>query len=135
VIRCLVLLLPLAGRDPLRVASVLALPVLTGLTWLRRDPLAPVRYVEGIVDLAAGPGAGWVVAAVVSLLLLPLPFFHAGRTGKHAGFALGVYVAVTVLAAVLTGNFPVPVMGYGMSPVLGSLAGLAFLMRAAPSGE
>jgi hypothetical protein len=131
---CLVLLLPLAGRDPLRLACVLVLPVLAGLTWLRRDPLAPVAYVEGIVGLAAGLGAGWVVAAVVSLLVLPLPFFHAARgTGMHVALALGAYVAITVLAA-FHGNFPVPVMGYGVSPILGYLAGLGLLMRAAPSG-
>lgn len=132
---CLVLLLPLAGRDPLRLAGMLVLPVLAGLAWLRRDPLAPVPHVEGIVGLAAGLGAGWAVAAVVSLLVLPLPFFHAGRgAGKHAGLALGTYVTITVLAAFLTGNFPVPVMGYGVSPIIGYLVGLGILMRAAPSG-
>lgn len=130
---CLVLLLPLARRDPLRLAGMLVLPVLAGLAWLRKDPLAPVPHAEGIVGLAAGLGAGWAVAAVVSLLLLPLPFFHAGRTGKHAGLALGTYVAITVLAAFLTGNFPIPIMGYGVSPIIGYLAGLGILMRAAPS--
>lgn len=130
---CLVLLLPRAGRDALRLICLLSLPLLAGLTWLRRDPLAPVPHVEGIVDLAAGLVAGWAVAAVVSLLVLPLPFFHAGRgAGKHAGLALGTYVTITVLAAFL-GNFPVPVMGYGVSPIIGYLAGLGILMRAAPS--
>lgn len=130
---CLVLLLPPAGRDPLRLAGMLLLPVLAGLAWLRKDPLAPVPHVEGIVGLAAGLGAGWAVAAAVSLLVLPLPFFLAGRgAAKHAGLALGTYVAITLVAAFL-GNFPVPVMGYGVSPIVGYLAGLGFLMRAAPS--
>ena len=131
---CLVLLLPLAGRDPLRRVCLLSLPLLAGLTWLRRDPLAPVPHVEGIVDLAAGLGAGWAVAAVVSLLVLPLPFFHAGRgAGTHAGLAVGTYVTITLLAAFL-GNFPVPVLGYGVSPIIGYLAGLGILLRAAPPG-
>lgn len=131
---CLVLLLPLAGRGPLRRIGLLSLPLLAGLTWLRKDPLAPVPHVEGIVGLAAGLGAGWAVAAVVSLLVLPLPFFHAARgAGRHAGLALGTYVAITVLAAFL-GNFPVPVMGYGVSPILGYLAGLGILMRAGGEG-
>jgi cell division protein FtsW (lipid II flippase) len=133
---CLVLLLPLAGRDPSRIACLLVLLALAGVTWLRRDPLAPVPHVEGIVQLAAGVGAGWLVVAGVSLLVLPLPFFRAGRgDAKHAGLALGTYVAITILAALLTGNFPVPVMGYGVSPILGYLVGLGLLMRAAPSGE
>ncbi|HEU4881099.1 MAG TPA: hypothetical protein VFT45_02605 [Longimicrobium sp.] len=132
---CLILLLPLAGRDPLRLACLLVLPVLAGLSWLRRDPLAPVPYVEGIVGLAAGLGTGWAVAAVVSLLLLPLPFFLAGRgAGRHAGLALGAYVTITLLA-VFAGNFPVPVMGYGVSPILGYLAGLGVLLRDGPSSE
>lgn len=132
---CLVLLLPPAGRDPLRLACMLVLPVLAGLAWLRKDPLAPVPHVEGIVGLAAGLGAGWAVAAVVSLLVLPLPFFHAGRgTANRAGLALGMYLSITVLAAFL-GNFPVPVMGYGVSPIIGYLAGLGILMRSAMSGR
>lgn len=131
---CLVLLLPAARRDPLRLACILVLPLLAGLTWLRRDPLAPVPHVEGIVGLAAGLGAGWAVAAVASLLVLPLPFLHAGRgAGTHAGLAPGTYVTVTLLAPFL-GNFPVPVMGYGVSPIIGYLAGLGVLMRAAPPG-
>ncbi len=131
---CLVLLLPLAGRDPLRLACILLLPVLAGLAWLRRDPLAPVPHVEGIVGLAAGLGAGWAVAAVFSLLVLPLPFFRAARGAeRHVGLALGTYVTITLLAPFL-GNFPVPVMGYGVSPIIGYLAGLGILMRAAPSG-
>lgn len=130
---CLIVLIPLAGRDPLRLGCILLLPVLAGLAWLRRDPLAPVPHAEGIVHLAAGLGAGWAVAAVLSLLVLPLPFFLAGQgAGKHAGLALGAYVTVTVLAAFL-GNFPVPVMGYGVSPILGYFAALGILMRAAPS--
>lgn len=129
-----VLLLPLAGRDPPRLVCLVSLPLLAALTWLRRDPLAPVPHVEGIVHLAAGLGAGWAVAAVVSLLVLPLPFFLAARgAGTHAGLALGVYVTITVLAA-FVGNFPVPVMGYGVSPIIGYLVGLGILARAAPSG-
>jgi cell division protein FtsW (lipid II flippase) len=131
----LVVLLPGAGRDPLRLAGMLALPVLAGLSWLRRDPLGPVPYVEEIVDLAAGLGAVWAVAAVVSLLVLPLPFLLAGRGGaRPAGLALGAYVALTVLAA-FVGVFPVPVLGYGVSPILGYFAGVALLLRTASRGE
>jgi hypothetical protein len=130
-----VVLLPGAGRSAARLASMLALPVLAGLTWLRRDPLAPVPHVEEIVGLAARLGTGWAVAAVVSLLLLPVPFFLAGRgAGRRVGLALGAYVAITVVAA-FVGTFPVPVMGYGVSPILGYLAGLGILLHTAPSGD
>lgn len=134
-VAALVLLLPGAGRDPLRLAGMLALPVLAGLSWLRRDPLAPVPHVEEIVDLAAGLGVGWAVAAAVSLLVLPLPFLLAARgAARPAALALGTYVALTVLAA-FVGVFPVPIMGYGVSPILGYFAGVALLLRTAPRGE
>jgi hypothetical protein len=42
-------------------------------------------------------------------------------------------VAITA-AAPFFGSFPVPVMGYGMSPILGYLAGLGlFLQTLAPA--
>jgi hypothetical protein len=130
-----VLLLPGAGGRLPRLAGLLPLPLLAGLAWLRRDPLAPVPHVEEIVGLAAGLGAGWGVAAVAALALLPVPFLVAGRGGgSRLGLALGAYVAVTCLAP-LAGSFPVPVMGYGVSPVLGYLLGAgAFLRGAAPLG-
>ncbi|HEX2224817.1 MAG TPA: hypothetical protein VHN15_11485 [Thermoanaerobaculia bacterium] len=123
-----ILLLPEVRRSAPRLIALLSLPVIGGLSWLRRDPLAPVPHVEEIVELAGSLGTGWALAAIASLLLLPLPFFLAGRgVGGRTGLALGVYVSITFLAAFL-GNFPVPVMGYGISPILGYLLGLgAFL--------
>jgi hypothetical protein len=111
-----------------RLACLAAVAVLAVLTWTRRDPLAPVPYVEEIVGLAASLGTVWAVAAVASLLLLPLPFFVAGRgAARPVGIALGAYVAITA-AAPFFGSFPVPVLGYGMSPILGYLAGLGLFL-------
>lgn len=130
-----VLLLPGAGGRLPRLAGLMPLPLLAVLAWLRRDPVAPVPHVEGIVGLAAGLGAGWGVAAAASLALLPVPFLLAGRdAGSRVGIALGTYVAVTLLAP-LAGSFPVPVMGYGVAPVLGYLLGVAGLLRAAAPRE
>lgn len=114
-----------------RLGSPGVLAALAALTWTRRDPLAPVPYVEEIVSLAAGLGTGWAVAAVAALLLLPLPFFAVGRGGARiVGIALGGYVAITA-AAPFFGSFPVSVLGYGMSPIIGYLAGLGLFLRAA----
>jgi hypothetical protein len=127
-----VLLLPGARRSARRLTALPALPVLAGLSWLRRDPLAPVPHVEQIVGLAGNLGVGWAVAAIVSLLLLPVPFLLAGRgAAGRTGVALGAYVTITLLAP-LVGDFPVPVMGYGISPIVGYLAGVAALLRPAP---
>lgn len=131
-----VLLLPGAGPGALRRVWILSLLVLAGMTWLRRDPLGRVPYVEDIVDMAARLGAGWAVAAVVSLLLLPAPFVLAGRgASRRVGLALGTYVTITLLAP-LVGNFPVPVLGYGVSPILGYMMGMGIFLRpAAPLQE
>jgi cell division protein FtsW (lipid II flippase) len=126
---CVVLLLPrrpAEGHAWLRLVPLLAL---AGLSWLRKDPLAPVPHVEGIVGLAMELGTGWGAAAVASLLLLPVPFFAARKPGDdRAGLAIGTYVAVTILAAAL-GHFPVPVLGQGASPIIGYFAAIGLLRR------
>jgi hypothetical protein len=72
-------------------------------------------------------GTGWGVAAVASLLLLPLPFLKPRGTGDgRLGLALGVYVLVTILALV-AGRFPVPVLGQGASPIIGYLVAIGLL--------
>ncbi len=119
-----------AGGRTMRLACLGIVAALAALTWTRRDPLAPVPYVEEIVGLAVSLGTVWAVAAAVSLLLLPVPFFAAGRgAARRVGIALGAYVAITA-AAPFFGSFPVPVMGYGMSPIIGYLAGLGLFLRA-----
>jgi cell division protein FtsW (lipid II flippase) len=124
-----VLLLPrnrAEGDAWIRLVPLLAL---AGLSWLRRDPLAPVPHVEGIVGLAMELGTGWGVAAVASLLLLPVPFFAArGEGDGRAGLAIGTYVIVTVLAPAFA-HFPVPVLGQGASPIIGYFAAIGLLRR------
>lgn len=128
-----VLLFSRARRSVPRVIAVVSLPVIAGLSWLRRDPLAPVPHVEEIVGLAGTLWTGGAVAAIASLLLLPIPFLLAGRNaGWRTRLALGAYVSVTCLAP-FVGSFPVPVMGYGISPIIGYLVGVgAFLRTASP---
>jgi hypothetical protein len=126
-------LLYLLASVPALALGVLSLLVIAGLSWLRRDPLGPVDHVERIVGLAANLGMGWAGAAVVALLLLPVPFLLAGRgIAGRAGLAVGVYAAITMVAAFVR-SFPVPVMGYGVSPIIGYLVGVgAFLRTASP---
>lgn len=130
------LLLPGTERRAPRLICIVTLLVLAGLSWLRSDPLAPVPHVEGIVGLAGSLGAGWGAAALASLVLLPLPFLLARRgAARWLGPALGVYVTITLLAPAV-GNFPVPIMGQGMSPILGYLAAMGVFLRvAAPRQE
>lgn len=124
-----VLLLPRKGAEGQGWIRLVPLLALAGLSWLRKDPLAPVRHVEGIVGLAMELGIGWGVAAVASLLLLPVPFFAArGQGDGRVGLALGTYVALTILAPAVA-HFPVPVLGQGASPIIGYFVAIGLLRR------
>lgn len=97
--------------------------------WTRPDSLAPVPHVEEIMSRA------WVgsrlvgAAAALVLAMLPLPFVFAARNthnARHAydahrrgaAWALAGFWIGLVLAG-LAGNYPIPVIGYGASPVIG----------------
>ena len=88
-------------------------------SWLRKDPLEPVAHVEGILGLAQQAGTPWLVASIVSLALLPLPFFIGGDGARTATIrALGVYMIAAILVP-LVRNYPFPLLGYGVSPIIG----------------
>jgi cell division protein FtsW (lipid II flippase) len=128
-----VLLLPRSPGEARAWIRLVPLLALAGLSWLRTDPLAPVPHVEGIVGLAAELGTVWGAAAAASLLLLPVPFFAArGPSDDRAGLAIGAYVLVTIVASAL-GNFPVPVLGQGASPIIGYFVAIALLERSRTS--
>jgi cell division protein FtsW (lipid II flippase) len=108
-------------------ACALMIAILAALTWARRDPLSPVPYVEGIVGLARQSGTGWLAASITALAVLPLPFF-VSPLGHHSAVvrALGVYLSLCILAP-LFGNFPVPLLGFGLSPIAGYFIALGNL--------
>lgn len=122
-----VVLLAFHRRNRVAFATILALVALAGLSFLRRDPLAPVPHVEEIALRIAQQGAVWAAAVVIALILLLAPFVmrtaSASRTGS---LAVAAYLALAI-AASYWGNFPVPVLGYGMSPIIGYFAGWAWL--------
>ena len=118
-----------------------ALPVVLAVvaSWLQRDPLAPVAEVEGIMRLAWGmsPIAAVVAwGALAGAVLSPLAALSApGADRKAAATALATYGALSALVP-LVGAFPVPLVGMGMSPILGLWLGIGLLAaigrRAAP---
>ena len=119
----------IASKQRAHAAWVAALVIaaLAGWTWTQRDPLPPVPYVEGIIGLARQNGPVWLVASIATLAVLPLPFF-IGPSGSHSAFvrALGVYWCVCILAP-FVGHFPVPLVGFGLSPIVGYFVALANL--------
>jgi hypothetical protein len=111
-------------------SAALAALVCAAWSWMRPDPLLSVRHVEGIVGLAAESGMLWLLASLASLALLPCPFLLGrGRDGRASpkALALGLYFALNVIAPCF-GPFPVPLLGFGLSPIVGYFVALTWLL-------
>jgi len=102
----------------------------SALALSRPDPLEAVPYVEGIVQLAASSGAALLAAAIVSLVLLPLRFVmhFVKHRDRHEGLGLAAYFVAVCIAAFVA-PFPVPILGYGLSPLLGYFVALGWIVR------
>jgi hypothetical protein len=95
--------------------------------WYNLDSLPAVSYVEGIVSLALEISGVFGICSVLSLVLLPLPFFVlACKENRTMAYSLGLYFSL-ILLVTLFGNFPVMVMGYGISPIIGYFIGMVWL--------
>ncbi len=100
----------------------------------RPDPLDTVLHVEGIVGLAADAGTAWLIAAVLALALLPVPFLSeaARRDGGRGGMALAAYFGIACIASFLA-PYPVPILGFGLSPLLGYFVALGWFVADRPT--
>lgn len=119
----------------LRLGVILAAALLAALAWLRPDPLAPVAEVEGIVGLAVrqSPTLG-ALALLLLTAVAAAPAMAAARSvgARLAGAALGLCLLGWAVMPFL-GAFPVPLVGMGMSPIIGAWLGsglLAAVLRA-----
>jgi cell division protein FtsW (lipid II flippase) len=111
-----------------RLAGV-ALLGCAALTWLRFDPLPPAPYVEDIVHRAfeLSPAIGVLSSASLAVFALtPLASARAQAGSQLPRRALTAYFAGTALVPVF-GEFPVPLLGYGPSPLVGAFLGLSLL--------
>lgn len=112
-----------------RSCVVVLLSGLIIFSWIHLDVLAPVSYVEEIVSLVASVGIIWFILGVISLLILPLPFiFFPPKEYKLLSLCIGIYFIV-ILISTLFGNFPVPLMGYGVSPIIGYFISITWLVK------
>lgn len=105
------------------------LSVLVITSWIFLDTLPPVTYVEEILALVMDMGLIWSILGILSLILIPLPFFLFPMPNrKVVSRCLGLYFAIVIITTFF-GNFPVPVMGYGISPIIGYLMAITWLMK------
>lgn len=97
------------------------------LSWTRFDPLGRVSYVEDIATLAFARSWLFGIGSILSLLLLPLPFVIDYRVNRTVdSLALAAYFMASIIVP-FVGNFPVPVLGYGASGLVGYFVGLSVL--------
>lgn len=96
------------------------------LAWSRPDPLQPVSYVEGVLVLAQQVGP---LALGLALVALALPLVALVRAGQ---LAIAVYYAAVMFFAYrqLT---PMPLLGFGVGPILGYFGAVALAGKPTPS--
>jgi len=108
---------------------VFAIAIVVAWSWVRPDPLLPVAHVEGMFAMARASGVLWLIASMLALVLLPVPFLVAARIEKGSMrsvlLSLGVYFGI-VCVAPLAGAFPVPLLGFGLSSIVGYFLALAW---------
>lgn len=116
----------ISSRKPLvRLGLVTAAGGLAAVAWLRPDPLAPAPEVEGILGLAMELSPLFAGMAVLSLAAASAAPLAAGARQIPA-----VALSLCLLASAVTpflGAFPVPLVGVGLSPILGAWLGVGLL--------
>ena len=115
---------PMSWRSRLIVAAA---PILAAVVAVARpDPLQPVPEVEGILRLATTLSPTVAVIAVLLLAGAATAPAVATPRARPAALALCAYFAVAALATAV-GAFPVPLVGMGVSPILGAWFGVGLL--------
>lgn len=101
------------------LAALALFPLLVFSCLKRPAALEPVAYCEGIVPLLGAISPLLAICGVIALTLIPCRFFYGFLREKSARqLSLALYYAVTLLFT-LTGEYPVPLMGFGLSPIAG----------------
>ncbi|MCA1749159.1 MAG: hypothetical protein ABR601_02360 [Parasphingopyxis sp.] len=119
----------ISGRAKLAALALAA--VLAAVAWLRPDPLEAVAEVEGIVRLAWLLSPAITIFGVLALAGASLAPLAAAPSPGGSATMLAVYFA-TVALCTLFGNFPVPLIGLGMSFPLGYWLGIGLLCARKP---
>jgi hypothetical protein len=119
------------GCIPIFLISTLV--IMTAITWIQHDPLVAVPQVESIFRLIAAAGSLEIKLAFIAGLLLASPFvsFSLFKDDDNRPFRVAILIySVLLFASSLLGNFPVPIFGAGISPVIGWYVALALISGA-----
>lgn len=116
----------LCRRGPIWWAAAAAASGSVLWAWTRPEVLAPVAYVEGVLTSALGDG--WAMGGVMLLALIAVPGAILLADRRGLGLALAALWSGFALAG-LSGRFPVPVIGFGLSWVVGWALSLGLARR------
>ena len=118
-----------------RLAGLAAIWGFVAWAWVRPDPLEPVPAVEEIFRLAAGQSTLLSVLGGLALAMSCLaPLSGAGSpAGRMPGRALAVLLLGAAVGPAL-GHFPTPLVGLGLSPILGAWLGVGLLCAVMAEG-
>lgn len=106
-------------RGALRLSICGFLLVATLFSWLFLSNLPPVVYVEEILSVLGGIHPSLLALGLILLFSMPLPLILCSdRKGGGVGVFVALYYWGISLSA-LAYDFPVPMIGYGVSPFIG----------------
>ncbi|MDD2371313.1 MAG: cell division protein [Firmicutes bacterium] len=113
----------------LRNVISLLLILLMILSWIFVDNLSPVSYVEGILGLLNNVSPILLVMGIITLILIPLPFIlFPPKEFRRLSICIGLYYSLIMISTIF-GNFPIPFMGYGISPIIGYYIVIWYIRR------
>ncbi|MDC7286858.1 cell division protein [Blautia schinkii] len=93
--------------------------LLTLKSWIWLDTLQPVNYTEGILTMVLDLSVVLYIIGIAALFFIPVYFLiFCQKKSRNICVGITIYYWVMILATFI-GNFPVPFMGYGISPILG----------------
>ena len=92
---------------------------LTLKSWNCLDTLQPVNYTEGILTMLHDLSHVLYIIGIAALFWIPVYFLiFCKKKNKNICVGITMYYWLMILSTFI-GNFPVPFMGYGISPILG----------------
>lgn len=112
-----------------KIITSLILIIFTVLAWNLSDNLQPVSYTEEILLMLKDISSVLYVLGIISLFLIPIPVIvFSKKSLKTLSFCIALYYWIIVISTFF-GDFPVPFMGYGISPIIGYFIVLIFFVK------
>jgi hypothetical protein len=115
----IVLLLKSKISKVITTSFSMVLLLLTLKSWIELDSLQPINYTEGILTMVYDTSIVLYIIGIASLLWVPICFLVLCQK-QSRNICVGITSYYWMMScATFVGNFPVPFMGYGLSPILG----------------